>query len=330
MAFDRRRISHFAPGWRWLALGVAMLASPTPGGAETASPLPGLTIEVEGQRVFGASDFEAGLIPDLGLGALRTLKLDDGNGWGGAIAIGYGWRNGWSGTVRYRRLEADRSGDPISDGVIAFAAADPLLPGGFLVGLAEARTEVRSDMSRVDLEIASDVAFMGARGQIFGGVTYAAINRETAIVDTCSCAPRLLRLSSTFQGAGPKIGVRGAVPLGAAVRLVGGASVAALIGRSEFESASIDPLAPQGTFKDEDTRVAAALDGEAGLAFALDAGTLTVGYRADALIGALDTDQRVSEPFRALGLPAIGDTRDDIIAHGPFVRFAMPLAGTGN
>ncbi len=326
MAFNRRRIANFAPGWRWLALGIAMLACPDPGHAEPASPLPGLTIEVEGQRVFGASQFDAGLVPDLDLGALRTLKLDDGNGWGGAIAIGYGWRDGWSGRARYRRLETDKRGGPISDGVIAFAAADPLLPGGFLVGLSEARTEVRTDTSLVDLEIAKEMAFMGAHGEIFGGVTYAAIDRDAAIVDTCSCAPRLLRLSSTFRGAGPKIGARGAVPLGAAVRLVGSASVAALIGRSEFESTSIDPLAPQGTFGDDDTRVAAALDGEAGLAFALDRGTLTVGYRVDALIGALDTDQRVSEPFRALGLPAIGDTRDDLVAHGPFVRFALPLA----
>ncbi len=327
MAFFCHRISAFAPGVAWFALVSAILAAP---GGAAAQTVPGFTIEAEGQRVLGASDFEAGLVPDLFSGTFHSLKVDDGNGWGGALAIGYTWANGWTGTVRYRRLDGADNGGLIVDGVIAFAAGDPSMPGGFLAGLSEARTEVETDSSRVDIEIGTDVALLGGTGQFFGGLTYVSIDRDSAIIDTCSCLPLLLRLSNRFQGGGPKIGFRGGVPVATAVRLVGGASAAALIGTSEFESLYIDPFVPQGAFKDDDTRVAAALDGEAGLAFALGAGTLTVGYRVDALLGALDTDQRVSEIFTGSGFPAIGDERDNFITHGPFARFAMPLSGVGD
>lgn len=323
MALFFDRVSAFAAGIAGFGLAVAFVAAPSGARAQT---VPGFTIEAEGQRAFGASDFEAGLVPDLFSGTIHSLKIDDGNGWGGALAVGYTWPSGLTGTVRYRRLDTDDGGGPIADGVIAFAAGDPSMPGGFIVGLSEARTEVETDSSRVDVEFGMEVALLGGTGQVFGGLTYVSIDRDSAIVDTCSCLPLLLRLSNRFQGGGPKIGFRGGVPIANAVRLVGGASVAALIGTSEFKSLYIDPLVPQGAFKDDDTRVAAALDGEAGLALALGGGTLTLGYRVDALLGALDTDQRVSEIFTGAGFPAIGDDRDNVITHGPFARFAMPLS----
>lgn len=326
MALFYHRVSAFAADFAGLALAVAVVAAPGGAAAQTA---PGFTIEVEGQRVLGASDFEAGVVPDLFSGTIHSLKIDDGNGWGGAIALGYGWANGWSGSVRHRRLNVDDSQAPSDDVVLAFAAGDPLLPGGYIVGIVAPKSETKTETSIIDLEVGKDVVMLGAEGRLYGGLTYVSIDRDAALIDTCSCDPILLRLSSSFHGAGPKIGYRGGIPLTNAIRFVGGASVATLIGTSTFKSAYSDPLAPQGSFKDDDVRVAVALDGEAGLAFGVGAGLFTLGYRVDALLGALDTDQRVSEIFTSSGYPRIGDERDNLITHGPFARFAMPLS-TGN
>jgi hypothetical protein len=112
--------------------------------------------------------------------------------------------------------------------------------------------------------------------------------------------------------------------------LVGGASVAALVGTSKFASRLDDPLFPAYQFKTEDHRTVAAIDSDVGLAFALGTGSLTVGYRVNAVLGALDTDQRVSPLFRELGFPSIGDGHDDFVEHGPFARFSLPLASLGD
>lgn len=83
-------------------------------------------------------------------------------------------------------------------------------------------------------------------------------------------------------------------------------------------------------YKDKESRTVGAFDAEAGVAFAVARGTLTVGYRVDAWLQALDSDQRVSEDFLQLGVPPIGDRHDDFVEHGPFVRFAMPLAAAAD
>jgi hypothetical protein len=66
------------------------------------------------------------------------------------------------------------------------------------------------------------------------------------------------------------------------------------------------------------------------LGFAVGPGALVLGYKVDALLGALDTDQRVSALVASIGFPAIGDKHDDFVEHGPFARFTLPLAGSGN
>jgi hypothetical protein len=100
------------------------------------------------------------------------------------------------------------------------------------------------------------------------------------------------------------------------------------MGTSTFKSRLDDPLLPPSPqFKAEDDRIVAALEGEAGFAFAIGPAHLTIGYRANAMFGALDTDQRVSPLVASLGFPQIGDAHADFIAHGPFARFTLPLAG---
>lgn len=307
----------------------AILLDGAPATAQTVRTQPGIFIEAEGQRVFGASDFVAGLVPPTPFDIVGPEnKLDEGQGWGGALTLGYAWGNGWSGAVRYRRLTADDHGGPVEPGIIAFAPQIPFIPGGIPFGVLGAQTKVDSEASMLDLEIGKELQLAGARLELFGGLAYASIKRTAALIDnSCGCLPFALVMTHDFQGVGPKIGLRGAVPLMNGVSLVGGGSVAALMGTSTFKSRLDDPLFPPYQFKADDDRIVAALEGEAGLAFAIGPAHLTIGYRANAMFGALDTDQRVSPLVASFGFPPIGDARADFIEHGPFARFTLPLAG---
>ncbi|WP_439542694.1 Lpg1974 family pore-forming outer membrane protein [Hyphomicrobium sp.] len=315
-----------------LAVAGALLLGSAPSSAQMLSPPAGVYIEAEGQAVFGDSDFEAGMVPT-SIFAFTGPKtdLDEGDGWGGALTLGYVWANGWSAAVRYRRLEADDSGGPVDPGIVAFAPGVPVLPGGFPIGVLNAHTKVDSETTILDFEVGNEIAVAGGRLQLFGGLTYTSIERDIALLDDgCGCVPFALLMANDFHGLGPKIGFRGGVPLTDRISFVGGGSVAALFGTSTFKSRLDDPLFPSPQFKDEDHRIVAALDGQAGIAFAIGVGSLTFGYRVDAMLGALDTDQRVSELAILLGFPAIGDRHDDFIEHGPFARFSLPLSGGAN
>ncbi len=331
MPFFRRRISAFPPGLGTLALTAAVVAA---AGSAAAQTVPGLTVEAEGQRVFGSSEFEAGLAPDLSPSGFHPLEKDEGDGWGGALTIGYTWQNGWSAAVRYRRLEADTAGGPVAPYVVAFVPSLDVVPGvgGFPFPLADVRTRVESSASVVDVLASKDSPGGVGRLQLFGGLTYATLDRDISLLD-CSCSDLAVHYGSTFEGIGPKAGFRGGIPITDGVQLVGGGSVAVLFGRSKFRNSMSQPegfgldVVP---YKDKESRTVGAFDAEAGVAFAVARGTLTVGYRVDAWLQALDSDQRVSEDFLQLGVPPIGDRHDDFVEHGPFVRFAMPLAAAAD
>lgn len=332
---------HLTGGYKRFAgmlAGIGLVAAAAIGsaGAAIAQSTPtaaGLYLEAEGQLVFGASHFDAGLVPPtiadvVGPGA----KRDEGNGLGGALALGYSWSNGWGAAVRYRRLDADDSTAPVDTGIMTFVAGFPLVPGGFLIGALGARTEVESKTSIIDFEVGKDLDVGGGWLHVFGGVTYASIERDVAVIsEDCGCVPFSVHFANDFHGAGPKIGARGSVPVTGAVSFVGGVSVAALFGTSKFASRLDDPLFPiPSSFSDEDRRTVAALDGHAGIAIGLGPGSLTLGYRIDAMFGALDTDQRVSPIFRSAGLPKIGDDHANFVEHGPFARFTLPLSAVSD
>jgi hypothetical protein len=303
----------------------AALLAVAPAAAQSVGTQPGLFIEAEGQRVFGESSFVAGLVDIFG----PEKRLDEGQGWGGALTLGYGWSNGWSSVVRYRRLTTDNHGGPVEPGIITFAPQFPLVPGGIPYDVPSAQTRVDSDTSMLELEVGKELQVAGARLELFGGLTYTSIKRTASLMsESCGCLPFGLVMAHDFRGVGPKIGLRGALPLIGGVSFVGAGSVAALIGTSTFKSRLDDPLFPPYQFKAEDDRIVAALEGEAGLAFAIGPAHLTIGYRANAMFGALDTDQRVSPLVASLGFPQIGDAHADFIEHGPFARFTLPLAGT--
>jgi hypothetical protein len=314
----------------WMPAGLAVTAAVVLGSvsasAQMLSPPVGVYIEAEGQAVFGASDAEAGMKLDDPFALTGSLvKLDEGNGWGGALTLGYSWANGWSSAVRYRKLKADDTGGPIDMALVFFVAGaeSPL-------GLPYPTTSVKSDAEIVDLLLAKDITVPSGQLQLFGGLTYAGIERDMVISDDCPCDPFNMVFNSDFHGLGPKIGFRGGYPVSDRIRFVGGASAAALFGTSKFKSAIDDTFVPPFAFKADDDRVVAALDAEAGFAFAVGAGTLTLGYRVDAILGALDTDQRVTDLMIGFGFPAIGDRHTDFIEHGPFARFSLPLAGEVN
>ncbi|WP_295559330.1 Lpg1974 family pore-forming outer membrane protein [uncultured Hyphomicrobium sp.] len=314
--------------------GVAVLAS-APASAQTVAAPAGVFIEAEGQRVFGESNFVAGLIPPTVFDLTGPEeKLDEGEGWGGAATLGIVLSNGWSGAVRFRRLAADDKGGLIEPGIVAFAPQIPFAPGGFPLGVLGAHTTVDSEASMFDLEIGKELQIAGGRLQLYGGITYASIERDVALIsESCGCLPGFaLVMSHDFHGIGPKIGFRGGVPLIDGVSFVGGGSVAALIGTSTFKSRLDDPLFPPFQFKADDDRTVAALGGEAGLSFAIGFGNLTIGYRIDAVLGALDTDQRVSPLIAGFfDFPQIGDDHDNFVEHGPFARLTLPLtAAAGN
>jgi hypothetical protein len=309
------------------ALGLSLM--PACAAAQSAPVTAGLVLEVEGQAVFGASGFEAGVVPSFS-SSLPYFKPDEGNGFGGAATLGYGFGNGWSGWIRYRRLDTDDSTGPIDPFVVTYTAGTAFPPGGAPTPLSYVTSQVESKTSIVDVLAGRDIAVGGGSVQLIAGLSYVDIDRDTVLNDGCSCAPYGVVLGNDFNGVGPKIGFRGGIPLSGSVRLVGGLSASALFGTATFKSHVFDAGFLEDVYKHDDHRTVAALDGEAGLAFGVGAGTLTVGYRVDAMFGALDTDQRVSEIFTLSGFPTIGDKRDDFIEHGPFARFALPLGGVAN
>ncbi len=326
MAYARNPITSLAI----LSTACAVLLAGAPAAAQTVATPRGVFIAVEGQRVFGESDFVAGLVPPTEFDIVGPeKKLDEGRGWGGALTLGYGWSNGWSGAVRFRRLAADDDGGPVEPGIVAFAPQIPFVPGGIPFGVLGAQTTVDSEASMLDFEIGKELQLAGARLELFGGLTYASIEREAALIGgACGCLPAFaLVMAHDFRGVGPKVGLRGGVPLIDGVSLVGAGSVAALIGTSTFTSRLDDPLFPPFQFKAKDDRTVVALEGEAGLAFDIGPAHLTIGYRVNAIFGALDTDQRVSPLLASFGFPQIGDDHADFIEHGPFARFTLPLAG---
>lgn len=331
MTSIRRRISAFAPHLAGLSLAVAAVAA---WGSAAAQTVPGFTVAIEGQRVFGASDFEAGLVPDLSPSGFHALEKDEGDGWGGALTIGYAWQTGWSAAVRYRRLETDASGGPMEPYVVPFVPSLDLVPGagGFPFPLADVLTRVESRASLLDLLASKEIPGGAGHFELFGGLTYATLDRDISLID-CSCTGLAVHYTSAFEGVGPKVGFRGGIPIGNGVQLVGGGSAAVLFGQSKFRNSMSQPdgfgldIVP---FKDKDSRTVGAFDAEAGLAFGIARGTLTVGYRIDAWLQALDSDQRVSGDFLMLGISPIGDRHDDFVEHGPFVRFAMPLAAASD
>jgi len=315
-----------------VALGVALLcteAGASRSFAQTMPGAPGFYLEAEGERVLGASDFEAGMVPTSIFAFTGPMaSLDEGNGWGGALSLGYVWANGWSVAARYRRLEADVRGGPIDPGIVAFGPGVDVLPGGFFVGLLGARTKVQSETTIFDFEVGNDVAIGGAHLKLLGGFTYASIARDIAFLDdSCGCVPFSLLMANDFRGAGPKIGFRGTLPLFGGLNLVGGGSAAALFGTSKFTSRLDDPLVPSLEYSARSDRTVAALAADAGLALGVGPGTLTLGYRVDAMLSALDTDQRVSGLLRDVGFPTIGNRHDDFVEHGPFARLTVPFAG---
>lgn len=333
MDFARPVVAPTSIGWlgrSCVAAAAALLVS-APATAQTGALPAGPYIEAEGQIVFGGSDFDAGFVPTSIFDVTGPqAKRNEGDGVGGALSFGYGWSSGWRAAVRYRRLDADDTTGAVDPGILVFAAGMDFIPGGFPIGVFGGRTEVSSETSIADLEVGKDIGVGGGQLNIFGGVTYVSIERDVAI--ECGCDPLAFRLSNDFQGVGPRIGFRGGVPLDGPFSLVGGASVAALFGTSTFASRLDDPLFPEFAFpfKAEDNRTVAALDGHAGVAIAIGPGSLTLGYRVDAMFGALDTDQRVSPLFGSLGFPEIGDKHSDFVEHGPFARLTLPLAAGGN
>ena len=90
-----------------LSTACAVLLAGAPAAAQTVATQPGIFIEVEGQRVFGESSFVAGLVDIIG----PEKKLDEGQGWGGALTLGYGWSNGIL-TSRTDRVAGPFKGGP--------------------------------------------------------------------------------------------------------------------------------------------------------------------------------------------------------------------------
>ncbi len=308
------------------AVALPLTLTSAPASAQTTPSIPGVYLELEGQAVFGASNVDVGFVPlDPFAETGTSAKLDDGNGRAGALALGYAWSNGWSTLARVRHGEIDDRDGPVQPGVVAYVPGDDLVPGGFPIPLSEALTQVRLKTTTVDLELGRDVALAGMPLHIYGAVAYAGLDRKTAIFDDgCGCFPLTLAMASAFHGVGPKIGARGSVPIAAGIDLAGGASIAALFGRSKFKSELRNlPLEVTPRYADSDDRVVAAANAEAGLVFTFGAASMTLGYRVDAMFDALDSDQRVAPEFIDYGFPAIGDRHDDVVTHGPFARFTL-------
>ena len=291
-----------------LLAGVAAsaLAAASPMAAAQSKPA-GVFLEVEGQLTFGASDFDLGVSPV----TLNATSTDEGNGAGGAVTLGYVMSSGWSTSLRYRRSNTDH----------VFGQQSPPLYGNLpaYLPLPIGRAEVSAQYHALDFEVGKDFGLGTGTAQLFGGIKYAQYDRH--IEAPLAGYPGYgFLMRHEFEGVGPRIGIRGSIPVASGVSLVGSTAIAALFGEAQFSDALTAGGASLFPFSATDDRTVAALDAEAGLSFSLGSASLTVGYRIDTMFNALDTDQR-------FGLFQIGSRDDDVVQHGVFGRLTMPLGG---
>ncbi len=292
------------------AICALAIAVPEGAVAQTIETPPGVYLELGGTYAFSLSDFDIGLGP---VAPYPSVSTDDGDGWSGEITVGNKWANGMHAAMRFTYTDLDDN-KASPNGIYVY---NPII--GFFTA-PNMNTEVDAEYHALEFEAGMEFGLGSGRMQVFGGLQYVGVERDVTTSSTLLAGTH--NVESKFTGYGPFVGVRGGMPVGSGITAVGGAKFGVLYGEAEYKTNFTYAGVTYYPFKDGDHRVAGTINLEAGLAFQVGPGSVTLGYRFDALYGALDMDARVAAyyaPYR------FGDSTDEFVTHGPFLRGTVPL-----
>ncbi len=275
----------------------------------------------------------------------QERNVDLSGGVQGSVMLGYRFNSGWDFGLRVGALVTKENSDftydygpdvpPVDGGL-----RPPLSSGGPVVddyngnqrGYEFDTAKGTADLTQVmvDFEAGYDVGLGESSSlRVFGGLRLGFIDVDTQMSfgDGGELDGELrTERSSSFVGAGPRLGVQGALDLGGGFSLFGGLGGSVLLGQMKV---SYMTQAYGGTGSNQVTtaRVVYQLDGEAGVGFSLaDAGVLgeiQIGVRGSQSWNAVDgsTPTGVIDPPQS-GL-SFGDSHENITAYGPFVRLVF-------
>lgn len=274
----------------------------------------------EGRFLFGFGDRPLGGIEaDASVPSYGPLFSDQGEGPGGAVGIGYRFRDGWraGASITFNRIEGVGS-----DGI---ADLNPIFPVVIAQDLSQ-----ETENFLLDFEVGKDFG-IGEGGVItaFGGLRIGWIDRNASNeldITLGIPAPPIpvitLQRDDDFFGMGPRVGMRASYPLGDGFAIEGGASASLLYGRQE-SSIGVAVLGySYDIFSTDENRLSMGLDGELGVSYLLDETfKITMGYRVDAQFSALN-NQLLPEGALGGSLPGFlyGEEKANMLSHGAFLR----------
>lgn len=273
----------------------------------------------------------------------RNVNLS--GGVQGSVMLGYRFNSGWDFGLRVGALVTKENSDftydtgpdvpPFDSGLRPPLSSGGPVPDdyvgnqrGYEFDTAKGAADLTQVM--VDFEAGYDLGMgEGSSLRLFGGLRLGFIDVDTqmsfgggGVLDGELRTER----SSSFVGAGPRLGVQGALDLGGGFSLFGGLGGSVLLGQMQV-SYLTQAYGYSGSNQVTEARVVYQLDGEVGVGFALtDAGVLgeiQVGVRGSQSWNAVDgsTPSGVIDP--PLSGLAFGDSHEDITAYGPFVRLVF-------
>ena len=310
-------------------------------GSAAADPLPqGWFGSIEGGYSFVTGGDSVYVIDRTAYPEIKgnSVQLDDGIN--GRFGIGYRFRGGWDMAFFISGLnttEGDQTRVAYGDTPSGFDGLRPPLSVAGPVHLEEdayeythANGEVDLLSIMIDFEAGYDVGVGGdASLRLFGGLRAGLIKHETRMHYGYDFAdlgePPLFRVerTSSFTGAGPRLGFDGTVGLGGGFELFGGLNGAVLYGNL---SRDMDTLG-YGNFtsrEEDDGRFVYQAGGELGVGYRLTdmgvLGTIQIGYRTDWTFNGVDGSSGSGVVDAPLDGPSYGDDGETVGTHGPFLR----------
>ena len=281
--------------------GALLAMGAVPGEAQGVAP--GTFVSLEGGAACTFGDeigFPTGPIPGGNFNLVNNVSdLQTGNdrcGWTGRIGLGvqgqgvaFGIGDYMGLFVRHRDLK--ENSDEANLLVNARFGAGAYFPN--YRGIIE--SEYDESQTVVDFEIGRDVGIGGASARAIAGVRYARFTSDSlttsgSLQNAGYVYAVTVDSGSTFDGAGPRLGLSASVPLGEALSVLLSGSGSYLYGRRKAETETIVfsgiPLSMRNSdmFEDGDNTWVFNIEGEAALSllpFGAGNGQLDIGVRAE-------------------------------------------------
>jgi hypothetical protein len=290
-----------------------------------------------GYAISGGNDTPfAEIAPGTTPGTVATV--DSGNGFTGKVGGGVHLPGPWSAQFAYTGLRTDNKKStgtfPSNSTVVSVLAGGRTFGGVPGIGTSWARASVvsKTHADVFDFQAGYDVGLgAGISGTILGGVRFGSFNQETdvAMFTVAGSPSAVASRHSRFEGIGPTLGFKGAMPLVVGwpgLGIEGSVLAGALFGdvHSTSTGAFIPPTATGAIFShtvDKHT-VSPNAEAELALTYTLPMPSspvsfqLAAGYQVMFYGHVRDTANGASRT----GTEHFGSVTDDLLYHGPFAR----------